>query len=79
MVQIQPVRTPWQMCVILKSLLNASGLQGLKAGSELSTNFRWWDFFNEAPSYSRLDLNHPPTPVGGICGVFYTVSPAWWY
>ncbi len=37
-----------------------------KVGSELSTNFRWWDSQISKASVCRLDLNNPPTPVGGI-------------
>src|SRR5260370_12560287 len=37
-----------------------------EAGSEQSTNFRWWDSRTRFTVGSRLDLNHPPTPVGGI-------------
>ena len=37
-----------------------------KAGSEPSTNFRWWDSRTYLPLRCRPDLNHPPTPVGGI-------------
>ncbi len=37
-----------------------------EAGSEPSTNFRWWDSKNRSAPVRRLDLNHPPTPVGGI-------------
>jgi hypothetical protein len=50
----------------LKSLFECGGLLVLEAGSEQSTNFRWWDFEISKPSLGRLDLNHPPTPVGGI-------------
>ena len=35
-------------------------------GSEQSTNFRWWDSRTRLPLPCRPDLNHPPTPVGGI-------------
>jgi hypothetical protein len=36
-----------------------------KVGLEPSTNCRWWDSGEKHPS-CRLDLNHPPTAVGGI-------------
>jgi hypothetical protein len=36
-----------------------------EAGSEQSTNFRWWDSIQCALA-GRLDLNHPPTAMGGI-------------
>jgi hypothetical protein len=37
-----------------------------EAGSEQSTNFRWWDSRTQFVFPCRLDLNHTPTPVGGI-------------
>ncbi len=37
-----------------------------KVGFEQSTNFRWWDSQISKASVCRLDLNNPPTPVGGI-------------
>src|ERR1700730_8340960 len=37
-----------------------------EAGSEQSTNFRWWDSKTRSVLACRLDLNHPPTSVGGI-------------
>jgi hypothetical protein len=37
-----------------------------QVGSEPSTNFRWWDLQILSGRLCRLDLNHPPTPVGGI-------------
>ena len=37
-----------------------------KLGSEQSTNFRWGDSPISKASVCRLDLNTPPTPVGGI-------------
>jgi hypothetical protein len=58
----------------LNSLLIAVGRFGSKAGSEQSTNFRWWDSRTRCVVAGRLDLNHPPTPVGGI-SEFLTVSP----
>jgi len=42
MVQIQPVR-PKEGPMKLNSLLNALSRFVLEAGSEQSTNFRWWD------------------------------------
>ena len=65
MVQIQPVR-PHRGRMKLKSLLNALGHFVSEAGSEQSTNFRWWDSRTRCVLACRLDLNHPPTPVGGI-------------
>jgi hypothetical protein len=50
----------------LNSLLNALGRFVSEAGSEQSTNFRWWDSRARSVLACRLDLNHPPTPVGGI-------------
>ncbi len=35
-------------------------------GSKQSTNSRWWDSQISKASVCRLDLNNPPTPVGGI-------------
>ncbi len=37
-----------------------------KVGSEQSTNSRWWDSQISKASLCRLDLNNPPTPVGGF-------------
>ena len=37
-----------------------------EAGSEQSTNCRWWDSRTRFALVYRLDLNHPPTSVGGI-------------
>jgi hypothetical protein len=50
----------------LNSLLKALGRFVPEAGSEQSTNFRWWDSRIRLPPDCRPDLNHPPTPVGGI-------------
>jgi hypothetical protein len=52
--------------VRLNSLSNALGSFVSEAGSEQSTNCRWWDSRTRAVLAFRLDLNHPPTPVGGI-------------
>ena len=49
-----------------KVTLECGGLLILGAGSEQSTNFRWWDSEISKASPGRLDLNNPPTPVGGI-------------
>ena len=46
--------------------LNALGRFASKAGSEQSTNFRWWDSRTRSALICRLDLNNPPTSVGGI-------------
>ncbi len=58
----------------LNSLLNALGPFVSEAGSEQSTNFRWWDSQIRSPSLCRLDLNHPPTPVTAVGGIleFFT-------
>src|SRR6266480_304141 len=48
------------------SALNESRLIYPKAGSEPSTNFRWWDLRTLSIHACRWDLNHPPTSVGGI-------------
>jgi hypothetical protein len=37
-----------------------------KVGLEQSTNCRWWDSSLARRLVCRLDLNHPPTSVGGI-------------
>ena len=38
-----------------------------EARSEQSTNFRWWDLrTRSARSHVRLDLNNPPTSIGGF-------------
>ena len=50
----------------LKSRLNGLGRFVSEAGSEQSTNFRWWDSRTRSVLACRLDLNHPPTSVGGI-------------
>ena len=50
----------------VKSLCNAFGRFGSEAGSEQSTNFRWWDSRTGSVFACRLDLNNPPTSVGGI-------------
>ncbi len=42
------------------------GLLRKQVGSEQSTNSRWWIPKFRRLSICRLDLNHPPTPVGGI-------------
>ena len=48
-------------------------IQATKAGLEQSTNCRWWDFKILFGSFlGRLDLNNPPTAVGGISLVFHT-------
>ena len=68
MVQIQPVR-PSRRRMKLKSFLNSLGRFVSEAGSEQSTNFRWWDSRTRSVLACRLDLNHPPTSVGGIFAV----------
>src|SRR5438034_5739561 len=50
----------------VKSLSNTFRRFGSEAGSEQSTNFRWWDSRTRSVPACRLDLNHPPTSVGGI-------------
>ncbi len=50
----------------LNSLLNALGRFVSEAGSEQSTNFPLVGFKNSVRGRIRLDLNHPPTLVGGI-------------
>jgi hypothetical protein len=50
----------------LKPLLDARGRFVSEAGSEQSTNFRWWDSRTRSVLACRLDLNNPPTSVGGI-------------
>jgi hypothetical protein len=37
-----------------------------KAGFEQSTNCRWWDLLGVGGLLCRLELNYPPTAVGGI-------------
>ncbi len=49
-----------------------------KAGSEQSTNFRWWDSQISKASVCRLDLNNPPTPVGGIPELSDGLRPRWY-
>ncbi len=53
----------------LNYVLNVLGRFVSEAGSERSTNFRWWDLRTRLLLACRLDLNHPPTPVGGISEV----------
>jgi hypothetical protein len=68
MVQIQPIG-PCRRTMKLNSLLNPLGRFVSEAGSEPSThsrNSRGWDSKTRFVVASRLDLNHPPTPVGGI-------------
>src|SRR6266850_961183 len=50
----------------MKSFLNALCRAASEAGSEPSTNFRWWDSRSRFVIACRRDLNHPPTSVGGI-------------
>ena len=50
----------------LSWLSDALGSFVSEARSEQSTNFRWWDSRTRDVLAFRLDLNHPPTPVGGI-------------
>jgi len=64
MVHIQPSSTKGG--IKLNSFLNALGRSALEAGSEQSTNFRWWDSRSRFVLTCRLDLNNPPTSVGGI-------------
>src|SRR6266542_4657689 len=51
---------------LLSSLLNALARFVTEAGSEQSTNFHWWDSRTGCLLACRLDLNNPPTAVGGI-------------
>jgi hypothetical protein len=51
--------------------LNALGRFASKAGSEQSTNFRWWDSITRPALACRLDVNNPPTAVGGIQKLTY--------
>ncbi len=53
-------------CKAELALWNAPGRFRSEAGSEQSTNCRWWNSRTRAPTLCRLDLNHPPTAVGGI-------------
>ena len=73
MVQIQPSYT--KKGHELNSFLKAFGRFVSEAGSEQSTNFRWWDSRTRFVLTCRLDLNHPSTSVGGIWE-FHTVSKA---
>jgi hypothetical protein len=50
----------------LNLLLNRLGRVVTEAGSEQSTNCRWWDSKTRCVLGCRLDLNLPPTAVGGI-------------
>ena|SRR5258705_12240104 len=50
----------------LNLFLNAFGRFGSEAGSEQSTNFRWWDSSQWSHLSCRPDLKNPPTSVGGI-------------
>ena len=54
----------------LNSPLTAIDRLVSEAGSEQSTNCRWWDSRTRFVLACRLDLNHPPTSVGGI---------TWWH
>jgi hypothetical protein len=67
MVQIHPVR-PIEGPMKLNSLLNALGRCVSEAGSEQSTNFRWW-IQELRVIASRWDLNHPPTAVTAVGGI----------
>ena len=53
----------------LNSLLNPLGRFISKAGSEESTDFRWWDSRIRCVLACRLDLNHPPTAVTAVGGI----------
>ena len=52
--------------VKLNSFLNALGRFVSEAGSEQSTNFRWWDSRTRLRAACRSDLNYPPTPWVGF-------------
>ena len=65
MVQIQPVCT-WKAHETKIAFECAGTTLFSEAGSEQSTNFRWWDSSARFVLACRLDLNYPPTPVGGI-------------
>ena len=48
-----------------------------QVGSEQSTNSRWWDSRTRLPLCCRPDLNHPPTPVGGISEFSHSRVSGW--
>jgi hypothetical protein len=49
-----------------RKLVEVSPLPKNKAGIEQSTNFHWWDLSGVSGLLCRLQLNNPPTSVGGI-------------
>ena len=54
-------------------------LSCLRAGPEVSTHVRGWDYRNELSILvCRLDLNYPPTSVGGITGTCRASSSVGW-
>jgi hypothetical protein len=61
----------------LNSLLTALGRFVSKAGSEQSTHSRGWDSRTRFVLACRLDLNHPPTPVGGISEFSHSLCRGW--
>jgi hypothetical protein len=46
---------------------NPTFIRVVLAGSETSTNFRWWYFRSLGREPCRSNVNYPPTAVGGIC------------
>jgi hypothetical protein len=63
-VQVQPVRLAEGTETENRSIWPARF--GSEAGSEPSTNSRWWDSETLVTAVFRRDLKNPPTPVGGI-------------
>ena len=56
--------------MLIKALLRSTPN---RVGLEQSTNFRWWDFDTRNAFVCRLDLNNPPTAVGGISEFSHTL------
>jgi len=68
-VQVQPMQARRVSFRRWSLALNWSVAGVPKAGLEQSTNCRWWDW-DKSGVRDRLDLNNPPTAVGGIATDF---------